>query len=85
MSRPIARAALKSQPRNGGAVFIPQIRRMVFEYCDIYATSSRLRSYIYKHVETLASDNPHVEFVIKQRTGRPPIVRGLYGLSLCSI
>ncbi|KAH7104714.1 thioredoxin-like protein [Auriculariales sp. MPI-PUGE-AT-0066] len=78
MSRPIARAALRSTSSNGSAIFIPQIRRLVFEYCDVFATSSRTRSYIFKHIEQLARDNPHVEIVIRQRTGRPPIIRGLY-------
>jgi len=70
--------SLVSKPHNGHAVFIPQIRKMVFEYCDEWASSANLRTYLHNHVEDLARSNPHVEFVVKQRPSREPIVRGFY-------
>lgn len=78
MSRPVLRASLRAAPANGSAFFVPQIRRLVFEYCDRRTTSALTRLFILRHIEQLARDNPHVEFVVKQRPGRPPIIRGLY-------
>ncbi|KLO20556.1 hypothetical protein SCHPADRAFT_816596 [Schizopora paradoxa] len=74
----VNRRALQSKPSNGHAVFIPQIRKLVFEYCDAWPSSSNLRRYIYNHVEDLAREHPHVEFVVKQRPSKEPIIRGLY-------
>lgn len=72
------RASLKSLPANGSAFFIPQIRRLVFEYCEHQPGSARVRLFLVKQVEQLAHDNPHVEFVVKQRNNKRPIIRGLY-------
>ena len=74
-----ARAALVSSPSNGYTSFIPQIRKLVFEYCEVWPSSTHLRQYLYTRVEGLARDNPHVEFVVKQRPSKQPIVRGFYG------
>lgn len=69
---------LIAKPANGHTTFIPQIRKLVFEYCDFWPSSANLRSYIYKHVEDLARNNPHVEFVVKQRPSKEPVIRGFY-------
>lgn len=78
-TRPIFRAQLRSSPANGHAVFIPQLRKLVFEYCDRWPSSANTRTYILNHLETLARENPHVEVVVKQRNHKEPIVRGFYG------
>lgn len=75
---PILRSALRSQGANGHAAFVPQIRKLVFEYCDVRISSGPLREYLLKDVEALAARNPHVEIVVKQRPQRQPIVRGFY-------
>lgn len=74
----VNRRALLSRPSNGHAIFIPQNRKLVFEYCDVWPSSSNLRRYIYNHVEDLAREHPHVEFVVKQRPSKEPVIRGLY-------
>ncbi|KAG8992218.1 hypothetical protein FRB94_014663 [Tulasnella sp. JGI-2019a] len=78
VTAPIIRATLRSRPSNGHAVFIPQIRKLVFEYCDKRHSSAPVRTYLLKHAETLARENPHVEIVVKQRPQRQPIIRGFY-------
>ncbi|KZV92087.1 hypothetical protein EXIGLDRAFT_823536 [Exidia glandulosa HHB12029] len=78
MSRPILRASLKALPSNGSAFFIPQIRKLVFEYCEHQRGSALVRLFLVKQIEQLAHENPHVEFVVKQRNNKRPIVRGLY-------
>ncbi|KAH9927516.1 thioredoxin-like protein [Epithele typhae] len=51
---------------------------MVFEYCDTYTSSANFRTYIHNHLEGIARKNPHVEFVVKQRPNKEPVVRGFY-------
>ena len=74
----INRRLLSARNSNGHQSFLPQIRKLVFEYCDVWPSSTNLRKYIYNHVEALARENPHVEFVVKQRTSKEPIIRGFY-------
>ena|ERR1700722_12149159 len=76
---PIFRGQLRSRPANGHIGFIPQIRKLVFEYCDSWSSSANTRTYILNHVEDLARKNPHVEIVVRHRFQRRPIVRGFYG------
>ncbi|KZT67609.1 hypothetical protein DAEQUDRAFT_672837 [Daedalea quercina L-15889] len=77
-TRPLLRGQLTSQPANGHASFIPQIRKLVFEFCDKWPSSVNTRTYIHNNLEELARANSHVEFVVKQRTQREPIIRGFY-------
>ncbi|KAF9817457.1 hypothetical protein IEO21_03414 [Rhodonia placenta] len=77
-TKPLLRAQLTSRPANGHVAFIPQIRKLVFEYCDKWPSSANARRYIHDHLEDLARTNPHVEIVVKQRNQREPIIRGFY-------
>ncbi|KAF5313272.1 hypothetical protein D9619_003072 [Psilocybe cf. subviscida] len=74
----VLRAQLRSRPENGHSAFIPQIRKLVFEYCDKWVTSQHTRTYLLTQLQTLARENPHVEVVVKQRNQKEPIVRGFY-------
>ncbi|KAF8973804.1 mitochondrial ribosomal protein subunit L51 [Flammula alnicola] len=79
MSGPvILRAQLRSRPANGHTAFLPQIRKLVFEYCDKWPTSQNTRTYLLTQIQHLARENPHVEVVVKQRNQKEPIVRGFY-------
>lgn len=73
------RATLRSRPANGHQAFLPQIRKLVVEYCDKWPTSANTRTFIDNHILDLARENPHVEVVVKQRNQKEPIVRGFYG------
>lgn len=84
-TRPLFRAALSSRPTNGHVAFIPQIRKVVLEFCDSWASSANTRTYIHNQLETVARANPHVEFVVKQRTHKEPIARGYYCEQPCHI
>jgi large subunit ribosomal protein L43 len=75
----LLRAQLRSRPANGHVAFVPQIRKLVFEYCDKWPSSENTRTYILNHAEALAKQHPHVEVVVKQRNQKEPIVRGFYG------
>jgi large subunit ribosomal protein L43 len=79
---PLLRASLGSAPSNGHTAFIPQCRKLVFEYCDRWPSSANARTYLVNHLEELARANPHVEVVVKQRNQKQPIVRGFYGACL---
>ncbi|KAG7450118.1 uncharacterized protein BT62DRAFT_491935 [Guyanagaster necrorhizus] len=74
----LLRGQLRSYPANGHGTFLPQIRKLVFEYCDKWPSSANTRTYILKHLESLARANPHVEVVVRQRNYKEPIVRGYY-------
>ena len=76
--RPLLRAQLTSRPANGHVAFIPQVRKLVFEYCDKWPSSANTRTFIQNHLENLARANSHCEFVVKQRTYKEPIIRGFY-------
>ncbi|KAI0072375.1 hypothetical protein K474DRAFT_1711669 [Panus rudis PR-1116 ss-1] len=77
-ARPLLRAQLASRPANGHVAFIPQIRKLVFEFCNKWPSSANARTYIHNHLEQLARANPHVEIVVRQRTQKEPIIRGFY-------
>lgn len=72
------RAQLRSYPANGHTAFLPQIRKVVLEFCQHYPSSSNARTFISNHLERVAREHPHVEFVIRQRNGHEPIARGFY-------
>ncbi|KAI0047646.1 hypothetical protein FA95DRAFT_1582598 [Auriscalpium vulgare] len=77
-TKPIFRAQLTSRPSNGHTAFVPQIRKLVFEYCDKWASSANTRTYLHNHLEELARAHPHIEVVVRQRNLKQPIVRGFY-------
>ncbi len=78
VTKPIFRAQLSSKQSNGHASFVPQVRKLVFEYSQNWASSANTRTYLQKTLQSLAHANPHVEVVVKQRNNRQPIVRGFY-------
>ena len=77
-TRSLLRAQLTSRPANGHIAFIPQARKIVFEYCDKWPSSANTRTFLRNRLTEVARANPHVEFVVKQRTYKQPIVRGFY-------
>lgn len=78
VAAPILRGQLRSTPANGHAAFVPQIRKVVFEFCETWPTSASLRNVLRDGVETIARENPHVEIVVKKRMFKEPVVRGFY-------
>lgn len=83
--KPFLRASQTALPANGHGAFIPQARKVVFEYCDNYTSSTNLRTYLHNHLEDLARANPHVEFVVRQRSHREPVIRGFYSEHVHSV
>lgn len=81
MASALWRAQLRSAPANGHGAFIAPIRKVVLEFCQHGPSSANTRIFISKDMERVARDNPHVEFVVKQRNGHEPIARGFYGRS----
>ncbi|KAI6005045.1 hypothetical protein F5J12DRAFT_940807 [Pisolithus orientalis] len=62
------RAQLRSYPANGHTAFLPQIRKVVLEFCQHYPSSTNTRTFISNHLERVARQNPHYR----------PIARGFY-------
>ncbi|KIY45228.1 mitochondrial ribosomal protein subunit L51 [Fistulina hepatica ATCC 64428] len=81
MATQLIRAHLCTRPANGHATFLPQIRKLVFEYCERWPSSANTRTFLLNHLEPMARENPHVEIVVKQRNNREPIIRGFYANS----
>nr|GAT53619.1 predicted protein [Mycena chlorophos] len=78
MALPLLRAQLNSSPANGHVAFVPQIRKLVFEYCNDWPSSANTRTFLTRNLIAFARQNPHVEMVVKQRNRKEPIVRGFY-------
>ncbi|KAH9846631.1 thioredoxin-like protein [Lenzites betulinus] len=76
--KPLLRAQQSSLSVNGHGAFVPQVRKVVFEFCDNWASSTNLRTYIHNNLEGVARENPHVEFVVRRRSHREPVIRGFY-------
>ncbi|KZT52763.1 hypothetical protein CALCODRAFT_441121 [Calocera cornea HHB12733] len=72
----VLRGSLSSRP--GHAVYVPQLRKLVFEYCDFWPSNAHARTYILNNIEDLAATNPHVEVVLLKRSYKHPVVRGFY-------
>ncbi|KAG1769650.1 hypothetical protein CY34DRAFT_76439 [Suillus luteus UH-Slu-Lm8-n1] len=77
-TKQILRAQLRSYPANGHTAYLPQVRKIVLEYCQKLPSSTNTRTFISNDLQRVAWQNPHVEFVVKQRNGHEPIARGLY-------
>lgn len=75
---PVLRAGLRSSSSNGYVSFVPQIRKLVFEFCERWPTSEPLRNVLKEGAETVARENPHVEVVIRKRMFKEPLIRGFY-------
>lgn len=82
--KPFLRAQQTSFPANGHGAFVPQARKLVFEFCDNWASSTNLRTFIHNRLEDLARQNPHVEFVVRRRSHREPVIRGFYSTSFAT-
>jgi large subunit ribosomal protein L43 len=78
VAKPIFRAQLSSKHSNGHAAFVPQVRKLVFEYSQNWSSSANTRTYLHNNLQNLARANPHVELVVRQRNNRQPIIRGFY-------
>ena len=79
-TRPVFRASLRSAQANGHTAFIPQCRKIVFEYCEKWPSSANARTFLLNNLQSVAKANPHVEFVVKQRNYKEPIARGFYSM-----
>ncbi|KAG1828676.1 thioredoxin-like protein [Suillus variegatus] len=77
-TKQILRAQLRSYPANGHSAYLPQVRKIVLEYCQNLPSSTNARTFISNDLQRVAWQNPHVEFVVKQRNGHEPIARGFY-------
>lgn len=74
----LLRGQLASRASNGHVAFIPQCRKLVFEYCDKWPSSANARTFLHNHLEDYARAHPHVEIVVRERNHKQPIVRGFY-------
>ncbi|ORX57505.1 hypothetical protein DM01DRAFT_1319439 [Hesseltinella vesiculosa] len=63
---------------NGAGAFVLQCRKLVFNYCEHWGSSSGMVNYIKKDLVKFAAENPQIEIVVQQRKAHHPIIRGYY-------
>ncbi|PWN49112.1 hypothetical protein IE53DRAFT_162387 [Violaceomyces palustris] len=76
----ILRGSLTTKISPGGTPgsFHLPCRKVVIEYCETNPSSKGTRDFLLSQCKDLAKRTPSTEFVVKQRPGKHPIVRGFY-------
>ncbi|KAI8388664.1 thioredoxin-like protein [Radiomyces spectabilis] len=69
---------LVPKPSNGTGAFILQCRKMVFNYCEHWASNKGMIQYIKKDLANFAREHPQIEIVVQPRPGHHPVIRGYY-------
>lgn len=81
----ILRGALKTLPTtvNQGyqAPFSLSCQKVVLHYCDKWASSNGMRSFLANNAFNLANQYPSVEFVVRKRPNKHPNIKGCFGKS----
>lgn len=76
------RASLGStRPVNGFANFRLPCKKLVVEYCEVWGSNDGMRRFIAgegQGIAKFARENPGVEFIVKKRPFKHPLLRGLY-------
>jgi large subunit ribosomal protein L43 len=79
---PLLRASLPAtRPANGYGSMQRSCKKVVLEYCDTWGSNDGMRRFILNKAigpEAIARSNPSVEFVVRRRPFKHPVVRGLY-------
>ncbi|OLL23146.1 54S ribosomal protein L51, mitochondrial [Neolecta irregularis DAH-3] len=73
-------AAIKQVAKacNGAGAFILQCKSIELCYCDRYGSSRGQKTFISHWLPTFAKENPQIEFIVLNRPGHHPILRGRY-------
>lgn len=73
------RRSLSAPLANGHTAFVLPCKKLVFEYCEHWASNAGLREYLVQDLRRLASRYPGVELVVRRREFKHPVVRAVYG------
>jgi large subunit ribosomal protein L43 len=59
---------------------IPQLQKLRIRYCEYGGSSAVIRQYLSQspHLLNFATDNPHIQIVVKPRNGHHPYIEGQY-------
>src|SRR5258706_1087106 len=74
VTRPILQHQLISKATNRHPLFIPQCRKLVFEYYERSKSSTRTRTWLLNSLEEIARQNPHLQVVANPRSLEDAIV-----------
>ena len=81
----ILRGALKTLPTTSSqgyqAPFSLSCHKVVLHYCDKWASSNGMRSFLANNAFNLAKEYPSVEFVVRKRSNKHPNIKGCFGKS----
>jgi large subunit ribosomal protein L43 len=65
--------------QNGLGLFIPQIKRIVLNYCETSGSSRHLIQYFKQgQLNQFAQSHPHVQFIVTPRPASHPLIKGTY-------
>ncbi|KNE61023.1 hypothetical protein AMAG_06783 [Allomyces macrogynus ATCC 38327] len=64
--------------KNGVGMFVPQIKRIVFNYCERSGSSRGLIDFFQRDLVQFAEAHPHVEMVVHPRPSKHPLVKGTF-------
>ena len=59
---------------------IQQLRKLRIRYCEVGGSSATVRDYLKNspHLINFATENPHVDIIVKSRNGHHPYIQGEY-------
>ena len=59
---------------------IPQLQKLRIRYCEYGGSSTVIRQHLSQspHLLNFATDNPHIQIVVKPRNGHHPYIEGQY-------
>ncbi|ORZ30645.1 hypothetical protein BCR44DRAFT_52543 [Catenaria anguillulae PL171] len=66
------------QFKNGVGLFVPQCKRIVFNYCERSGSSAGLIQFFKTDLHKFALQHPHIEFVVTPRPAKHPLAKGLF-------
>lgn len=81
----ILRGSLRTLPtttqHSYSAPFSLSCQKVIYNYCDTWASSNGMRSFLASNAFNLAKQYPSVEFVVHKRSNKHPNIKGCFGQS----
>ncbi|KAI9183311.1 39S ribosomal protein L51, mitochondrial [Blastocladiella emersonii ATCC 22665] len=64
--------------KNGLGMFVPQVKRIVFNYCERSGSSKGIIEFLQRDLNAFAAAHNHVEIVVVPRPAKHPLVKGTF-------
>ncbi|KAJ1508635.1 39S ribosomal protein L51, mitochondrial [Coelomomyces lativittatus] len=63
---------------NGVGIFLPQIERLVFNYCETSGSSKGLIHFFKNDLVSFANSHPHIQIIVTPRPSKHPLIKGQF-------